>query len=102
MLDDCWPCVTNQANQVGINNPCLLSPSVKHITVSPGDDDCEVDERGTFATLYCPYLSVLMEHCYTCFSPEVGEYVICDGWEEREIRAQCASSTPLPSPGTGV
>ena len=40
-----------------------------------------------------------MEHCYTCFKPPSEEVVVCDGWSEEDIRAQCDSPTPLPSLG---
>ena len=47
----------------------------------------------------CPYESVLMEHCFRCYNPDTstGEMVVCDGWSERDVRAQCDSPLPLSS-----
>uniref|UniRef100_A0A7S4LA13 Chitin-binding type-2 domain-containing protein n=1 Tax=Eutreptiella gymnastica TaxID=73025 RepID=A0A7S4LA13_9EUGL len=65
---------------------------------SPSPDDCEIEEGGRMITFYCPYESILMEHCYRCYqSPDI-EVIHCDGWSEQEIRDQCESSVPLPSP----
>ena len=46
----------------------------------------------------CPYESIPMEHCYKCFVPPEEEVIVCDGWSEEAVRAQCYSPTPLYSP----
>jgi len=39
-----------------------------------------------------------MEYCYKCFRPPSEEVLVCDGWSEEEVRAQCSSPLPLRSP----
>jgi hypothetical protein len=48
--------------------------------------------------LYCPHESILMEQCYKCFFPPDHEVIVCDGWSELQIRAQCDSPFPLALP----
>jgi|UniRef100_A0A7S4LBR0 hypothetical protein len=64
------------------------------------DDDCDLS-GGKYETFFCPYESILMEHCYRCVEMVDGdqmEIVVCDGWSEAEIRAQCESPVPIASP----
>ena len=58
------------------------------------DPDCE-NEAGNVVYIACPYESILMGHCFRCYHT-AGEVVVCDGWSEEEVRAQCASPVPLP------
>jgi|EP00670_Eutreptiella_braarudii_P005567 hypothetical protein len=64
---------------------------------SPSPDDC-ILEGGKEITFYCPYESILMEHCYKCYEGPGHEVIVCDGWSEPDIRAQCESPTPIASP----
>jgi hypothetical protein len=61
--------------------------------------DCDAAE-GRVENIMCPYLSILMEHCYHCYNPNTttGEVVVCEGWSEEDIRAQCESPEPLSAP----
>ena len=59
-------------------------------------EDCDLSE-GYPITLHCEYLNIVMEHCYTCFDPPDTEVIICDGWDESDIRSQCDSPTYLAS-----
>ena len=61
------------------------------------DTDCDLEESGAFVTMLCPYESLLLEDCYKCFTPLATEVIICHGWTEDEIRAQCESPTRLRS-----
>jgi len=63
----------------------------------PDDQDCETGP-GYHVSIMCPYESILMEHCYRCFHPDSGEMVICDGWSEEDLRAQCNNPVPIVSP----
>ena len=65
-------------------------------------DDCEMEDAGRVLTFHCPYENILMEHCYKCFQPPDTEIIHCDGWTEQEIRDQCESAVPLPSPSPFV
>eukprot|EP00670_Eutreptiella_braarudii_P006829 CAMPEP_0174284150 /NCGR_PEP_ID=MMETSP0809-20121228/4885_1 /TAXON_ID=73025 ORGANISM="Eutreptiella gymnastica-like, Strain CCMP1594" /NCGR_SAMPLE_ID=MMETSP0809 /ASSEMBLY_ACC=CAM_ASM_000658 /LENGTH=325 /DNA_ID=CAMNT_0015379501 /DNA_START=27 /DNA_END=1004 /DNA_ORIENTATION=- len=60
------------------------------------DPDCDLGP-GHKLDYLCPYLSVLMEHCYSCYHETHGEVIICDGWSEDDVKAQCDSPVPLPS-----
>ena len=59
--------------------------------------DSACDAPGKIEYIDCPYESILMEHCFKCFTPDTEwqEMVVCDGWSEVEVRAQCASPVPL-------
>ena len=63
------------------------------------DADCDATE-GNVVYIDCPYESILMEHCFRCFNPDTpsGEMVVCDGWSEDNVRAQCHSAVPLWAP----
>ena len=61
---------------------------------SPSQDDCELGP-GKYFSFNCPYLSLLMEHCYTCYHPEGLEYMYCDGWDLATIRDQCEAPDQL-------
>eukprot|EP00670_Eutreptiella_braarudii_P013470 CAMPEP_0174330022 /NCGR_PEP_ID=MMETSP0810-20121108/16344_1 /TAXON_ID=73025 ORGANISM="Eutreptiella gymnastica-like, Strain CCMP1594" /NCGR_SAMPLE_ID=MMETSP0810 /ASSEMBLY_ACC=CAM_ASM_000659 /LENGTH=257 /DNA_ID=CAMNT_0015444939 /DNA_START=28 /DNA_END=802 /DNA_ORIENTATION=+ len=63
------------------------------------EQDCDFDEEGgKKVTFYCPYESILMEHCYKCFDGSTQEVVVCPGWSKEDIWEQCYSPVPLPSP----
>lgn len=63
-------------------------------TPSPSPSDCT---DGTVVLIDCPYLSILMEHCYQCFQPPALEVMVCDGWDEEAVRQQCNSGEPIGS-----
>eukprot|EP00670_Eutreptiella_braarudii_P004390 CAMPEP_0174294924 /NCGR_PEP_ID=MMETSP0809-20121228/43030_1 /TAXON_ID=73025 ORGANISM="Eutreptiella gymnastica-like, Strain CCMP1594" /NCGR_SAMPLE_ID=MMETSP0809 /ASSEMBLY_ACC=CAM_ASM_000658 /LENGTH=566 /DNA_ID=CAMNT_0015396729 /DNA_START=39 /DNA_END=1739 /DNA_ORIENTATION=+ len=69
----------------------------EEIRFCPADYDCVVGD-GKEVTFSCPYESVIMEHCYKCVHDIDHEVVICDGWTEEDIRAQCESPVPIASP----
>ena len=60
-------------------------------------EDCETGP-GKELTMHCPYLAILMEHCFTCFMPPDREVITCEGWSTEDIIAQCESPVPIESP----
>ena len=62
--------------------------------------DCDLGS-GTVKHVVCPYEDILMEHCYRCYH-NAFEVVVCDGWSEDQVRAQCNSPVPLFSPSPNL
>ena len=75
--------------------PCTV-PAVRSARAAfIADHDCDL-QGGKIEYIACPFEALLMEHCYKCYLPEESqEAIICDGWSEEYIRAQCAR--PIPS-----
>jgi len=78
--------------------PTCNGPLPLPLAPSPSPEDCEMNDGGRLLTFYCPYENIIMEHCYKCFQPPDKEVIHCDGWSEQDIRDQCESAVPLPSP----
>ena len=71
------------------------SPSPSPSPSYSPDTECELEEGGHVLTTLCEYPNLVMEHCYLCYSPPVGELIHCDGWSEQDIIDQCKSAVPL-------
>ena len=102
--DHCPPPPPLNPVLVSINSafPGQVRPGTCHPPLappSPAGPDCDAAE-GRVENIMCPYLSILMEHCYHCYNPNTttGEVVVCEGWSEEDIRAQCESPEPLSAP----
>ena len=94
------PCVA-QTSRV-LQTSCVLSGHAHLAPLRLFLDDC--DERppgGHLLSIPCPYLSLVMEHCYSCFAESGIEEIHCEGWTDDDIRRQCESPTPLTTPFSG-
>ena len=45
---------------------------------------------GHTVDMNCPYLSVVMEHCYECYRKAAESVIICDGWSEDDVSFYCS------------
>jgi hypothetical protein len=70
----------------------LYNPPVPRPKPSPSDCDLEA---ATYLTLHCPHLSILLEHCYTCYREPGIEVLICDGFSPEQVKQQRYSAIPL-------